>query len=276
MEKLSGLCVLLAALSLAVAGDKVTLANFTDGDNLTLNVRPSYSEPIINIVWKFNGDLVADWVKDKVPLELYGTFKLRTELDTGNARLVIRSTSKADTGKYTVEINNYVHGESYDARWIKELNETNKPKVVVRTLTCTHDSERCDVSCVADTSEAEPVTYSWKFGEKEWKVSEKDMVINKIDNVHDKTITCRISNPVSENVVSEPIENPLYYYNTGPYWWLLVPLLVLCGCGGAFFMWKRRICPFNPNPNKLDAPTSPPGGPTDAELAERETLKEEP
>ncbi|TNN73564.1 hypothetical protein EYF80_016159 [Liparis tanakae] len=178
MATLSGLCVLLlAALSRAVAGDDVTPVYFTDGGELMLNVTRSDTKPIQNILWKFNGNLLAEWVQDKVPLELYGAFIGRTDLNIADARLAVRDMSKADTGAYSVEINSKVHAQSYDAKWIKVLSQ---PEVVIRPLTCSAVSKSCTLSCEADTKEAGPVTYSWKMGGNQLNVSTKDMEINSV------------------------------------------------------------------------------------------------
>ncbi|KAK9541285.1 hypothetical protein VZT92_001342 [Zoarces viviparus] len=117
MEKLTGLCVLLAALSLAVTEDKF----FTESGSLTLDVSPPYPEPIQIIVWKFRGDLLAEWVEDQVPVEFSHSFNGRTTLDIKTGRLVINSMSKNDTGVYSVEINNNVQSVSYTAKWIKSV-----------------------------------------------------------------------------------------------------------------------------------------------------------
>ncbi|XP_056291136.1 uncharacterized protein LOC130206903 [Pseudoliparis swirei] len=263
MATLSGLCVLLlAALSRAVAGDNVTPVYFTDGDVLTLNVTRSDTKPIQNILWKFNGNLLAERVQNKAPLELFGTFIGRTDLSIADARLVVRNMSKADTGAYSVEINSKVHAQSYDAKWIKVLRQ---PEVVMRPLTCSPVSESCTLSCEADTTEAGPVTHSWKMGVNQLKVSTKDMQINKTDHVNDETITCLISNPLGEQV-SAPINNPFYVAPTNNTPGIVVPiLLVLCVVVVVvvvLVLWKRKLGPFkNRDATKTVSTTlSPLGG----------------
>ncbi|XP_075935109.1 uncharacterized protein LOC142934580 [Anarhichas minor] len=200
MEKLTGLCVLLAALSLAVTADKF----FTEGGNLTLDASPPYPDLIIIIVWKFRGDLLAEWIKDKVPVEFSRSFNGRTTLDTKTGRLVINSMSQADTGVYSVEINNKVQSVSYTAKWIKSVPQ---PVVVIKPWGHGYYTEVCIVSCDGDTTEAEPVTYSWKIGDRE--LLGKDIKITVIKNRRDKFITCRMTNPLSEKV-SETMISPLY------------------------------------------------------------------
>ncbi|XP_074503179.1 CD48 antigen-like [Sebastes fasciatus] len=206
MGKLTGLCVLLAVLNVAVTEDTVTTMYFEDGDSLTLEVRPAYTTPIINILWKFNGNLQAEWVKDVVPLGYYPRIEGRANLTIETGQLIINKMKKDDEGVYSVGINDRVQSESYQA---KMINKVQKPKVALRTWTCGAESESCNFSCEAKTTEAEPITYSWKKGDGEWKVSGKDINITSIDDSGVKNFTCRMENPVSQEE-SDPEPNPLY------------------------------------------------------------------
>ncbi|XP_068587938.1 lymphocyte function-associated antigen 3-like [Cebidichthys violaceus] len=202
MEKLTGLCVLFAALSLAVTED----AYFAEGGTLTLDVRPAFSEPIKHILWKIGDNLLAEWVEGS-SVDLYRSFKGRTTLNTKTGQLVINNMSQNDTGEYSADINSNVKSVSYTAKWIKHVP---KPMVRIRTLTCAVSSEVCNVSCDGDTKEAEPVTYSWKMGAKDWEgLSGKDIQITDTKNGHDQNIACRMTNPIGKEV-SETVTNPLY------------------------------------------------------------------
>ncbi|XP_068587997.1 lymphocyte function-associated antigen 3-like [Cebidichthys violaceus] len=202
MEKLTGLCVLFAALSLAVTED----AYFAEGGTLTLDVSPPFPEPIKHILWKFGDNLLAEWVEGS-SVDLYRSFKDRTTLNTKTGQLVINNMSENDRGEYSTDINSNVKSVSYTAKWIKHVP---KPMVRIRTLTCAVSSLVCNVSCDGDTKEAEPVTYSWKMGAKDWEgLSGKDIQITDTKNGHDQNITCRMTNPFSANV-SETVHNPLY------------------------------------------------------------------
>ncbi|XP_074503202.1 SLAM family member 9-like [Sebastes fasciatus] len=213
MGKLTGLCVLLmAVLNVAVTEDTVTKMYFEDGDSLTLEVRPAYTTPIINILWKFNGNLLAEWVKDLVPLGYYPRIEGRANLTIETGQLIINNMSKNDEGVYSVGINDRVQSESYHAKFIKKVQ---KPKVVVRPLICGADFESCKFSCDSDTTEAEPITYSWKMGGGEWKVLGKDINITSTKDSGVKTFTCRMKNPVSQEE-SDPEPNPLYKEPTEP------------------------------------------------------------
>ncbi|TDH01628.1 hypothetical protein EPR50_G00182320 [Perca flavescens] len=209
MEKLTGFLLLLATLNFALARDIPTY--FRDGGELTLDLRPRPPEPLTSIVWRINGDLLAEWIKDQVtgqelvPLTYYRSFRGRTTLDVTTGRLVINNMAKADMGVYSVEVNNKVQNEKYNAVWIQEVPQ---PEVWIRPLTCSPDSDSCTLSCDGNITDAGPVTYSWKMGDGEWKESGKDLDITKSGTSDVKTFTCRIQNPVSVRD-SQPKDNPL-------------------------------------------------------------------
>uniref|UniRef100_A0A8C9Z841 Ig-like domain-containing protein n=1 Tax=Sander lucioperca TaxID=283035 RepID=A0A8C9Z841_SANLU len=191
--KLTCCWLLLAVLNFALAQNKLTTKYFTDGGELTLDVRPPPPEPLGDVLWKIDGNLVAEWVKDKVPVTYYRTFRGRTTLDVTTGRLVIKDMTKADMGVYSVEVNRKPQNERYNAVLIQEVPQ---PEVELRPLTC---------SPALDTG---PVTYSWKEGDGEWKESGKDLNITKSGTLDVETFTCRIQNPVSERD-SKPENNPL-------------------------------------------------------------------
>nr|ACQ58068.1 CD48 antigen precursor [Anoplopoma fimbria] len=208
MEKLIGYFVLsVAVLRATVTGDKVTDKYFEDGGSLELEVRPPHPETIKNILWKCDGNLVAEWYDVIVPLEFYGRYNGRTTLNTKTGLLVINKMTKADMGLYSMEINSKVQNEIYRAKLISRVP---KPVVELRTKPCRDTSEFCKVSCEAYLIDARPVTYSWKIGDKDWEESEgKDRTITKTEIKGDKTITCNITNPISSDV-SNPVDNSLF------------------------------------------------------------------
>ncbi|XP_037637714.1 SLAM family member 9-like [Sebastes umbrosus] len=203
MGKQTGLCVLLLVLNVAVTEDTVTTVYFTDGGDLTLKVRPPLPDHINYIMWIFNDNLLAEWVEDK---SYYLRLKGRANLTTETGQLIINKMSKKDEGVYSVEINGRVQSERYQAKLIKKVQ---KPKVVERTLSCGALSDSCKFSCDSNTTEAEPVSYSWKKGDGEWEVSGKDITITREEFTVWSTFTCRIENPVSQEE-SDPKPNPVY------------------------------------------------------------------
>ncbi|XP_074503201.1 CD48 antigen-like isoform X2 [Sebastes fasciatus] len=209
MGKLTKLCVLLLVLNVALTENTVTPVYFTDGGDLTLKVRPPLPDHIHIIVWIFNDNLLAEWVED---VGYYLRIRGRANLTTETGQLIINKMSKEDEGVYSVEINDRVQSERYQAKLIKKVQ---KPKVVVRPLICGADFESCKFSCDSDTTEAEPITYSWKMGGGEWEVLGKDINITSTKDSGVKTFTCRMKNPVSQEE-SDPEPNPLYKDPTEP------------------------------------------------------------
>ncbi|XP_040035394.2 SLAM family member 9 [Gasterosteus aculeatus] len=214
MEQRIRVLVLLAALS--SVGTAQDLRYFTDGSERTFEVRPPVTGEITAIIWKFNGDRVADWFKDIAPLEIYPRFKTRSSLNTSTAILVIKDMTKDDAGGYSVEINNKLQSGKYDMKWIRKVN---KPEVNIRA--CWHISDKCTVTCDGGTEEAEPIDYDWRIG-TEWKNLTKDIEITKVDHGGEKDITCRMKNPVGE-AESKPVNNPLYSLQ-----WSEIVLIVVC------------------------------------------------
>ncbi|XP_040905527.1 uncharacterized protein LOC121189460 isoform X3 [Toxotes jaculatrix] len=169
----------------------------------TLIMVPPYSGSITSILWKYNGNLVAEWLSSN--LEYYGTFKDRTTLNTTTAHLKITDMREADSGLYTVEINFMAQDQEYDVKVIKKVF---KPDVRARPLTCASDSKSCDLVCDGDTTGAEPVTYSWKKGDGGWITGEQNMTIkNDEETRRVETFSCQMKNPVSEKD-SDPYKNP--------------------------------------------------------------------
>ncbi|XP_038588742.1 uncharacterized protein LOC119913397 [Micropterus salmoides] len=201
METQTGVWLLAALLNVSLAEDKYVAV----GGKLELRPKPPSAVAITNILWKHNGNLVAEWAQGAVELTHYGSFKSRTTLDINAGGLEINNMVESDAGLYTVEINSQVQSPSYDVKMIKDVP---KPEVWMRLLTCAADSEACTLSCDGDTGGAEPVTYSWKEGDGDWKESGKDMKITKT-NTGVKTFSCKMKNPVSEKE-SEPEPNPFF------------------------------------------------------------------
>ncbi|XP_037637726.1 SLAM family member 9-like [Sebastes umbrosus] len=244
MGKLTGLCVLLLVLNVAVTEDTVTMVYFTDGGDLTLKVRPTFPGHINDILWKFNGNLLAKWVEDYFPLGYYPRIKGRANLTTETGQLIINKMSKEDEGVYSVEINDRVQSERYRAKLIKKIQ---KPKVVVRICTEGFRYASCKFSCDSNITEAEPITYSWKKGDGEWKVSGKDINITRKYDTGVKTFTCRMENPVSREE-SDPLYKELkpdYSAAIGGVLGVLLVLTVVAPVVGLVVAWIRKTGPFN-------------------------------
>ncbi|XP_045921780.1 uncharacterized protein LOC123981143 [Micropterus dolomieu] len=252
--------VLAALLISVLAEDKY----FAAGGKLEL--RPQPSAAITNILWKHNGNLLAEWVQGKIELTYYGSFNGRTTLNTTTGRLEIKNMVEADAGQYVVEINSHVQSPSYDVKMIKEVT---KPEVVLRPVSCNEDSEECTLSCDGDIAGAKPVTYSWKEGAGDWKESGKDMKITKT-NTGVKTFSCKMENPVSEKE-SEPLDNPFYIAaaessSAGTIAFSVIfPLIVIIAIAVVFVLIKKGVIPkFWSANDREQVPTVIPSGNGDA------------
>ncbi|KAK5854326.1 hypothetical protein PBY51_015405 [Eleginops maclovinus] len=191
MENVLVFCLLfLASLRSASTEDML----FEEGGSVTLNLRPAPSKPITVIEWKFNGITLAEWAKDVVEL----TYKrANTSLDITTGRLVVQKMTKTDQGEYSVEVNNRVQAEKYQVVFIKRVP---KPSVLTQPLSCSTEDEQCSLTCDGDTTEAEPVTYSWKTGAGEWKASGRSMTITKAEHGQVETFTCKMKNPLEQKI----------------------------------------------------------------------------
>ena len=216
---------------------------FEDGGTITLG--PTVSETIGSIVWKFNGNLVAEWVKDAIELDYYDKYKGRTTLNTATGQLVITKMQKDDVGSYTVEINNKVHSQSYDVKWITRVP---KPTAVFRPLTCGPDSESCSVTCegkeAASLSDAEPIQYSWKIGDKAWETKTMEVTITRDQTQKEsiKTISCRMENRVSQEDSGLTV-NPMYTEpspSSSPTAGIIIGVLLAAAAAVGFGVWKFR------------------------------------
>ncbi|XP_037637719.1 carcinoembryonic antigen-related cell adhesion molecule 21-like [Sebastes umbrosus] len=260
MGILPGLCVLLlmALLYVAVTEDTVTTVYFTDGGDLTLEVRPAFPGHINDILWKCNGNLLADWVENLVPLSYDPRIKGRANLTIETGQLIINNMSKEDEGVYSVEINDRVQSERYRA---KLINKVQMPEVVWRTFTCEAESESCRFTCDSDTTGAEPITYSWKKGE--WEVSQKDITIIIKDDSGVKTFPFMMENPVSWEE-SDPLYWELKPDNSAAIWvGVFVSLRVLAGVVvGLVVAWIKKIGPFKKQGTNITDPAHGNGQPT--------------
>ncbi|XP_061601751.1 uncharacterized protein LOC133463944 [Cololabis saira] len=172
----------------------------------SLKIKPvSVSEPITVITWKCSGDVVAEWVKDKIELEYLGRFKGHASLVLATGELTLSNMNAQLAGTYTVEINYQVQPVGYKAVILKSVPT---PSVAVQPLACTRDRGSCTLVCEGDVAGAEPATYSWKEDAGDWsRGEERKEILNSTRAV--QTFSCRLKNPVSFKE-SEPFKNPFY------------------------------------------------------------------
>ncbi|XP_005473820.1 pregnancy-specific beta-1-glycoprotein 8-like [Oreochromis niloticus] len=223
MKPSAGFLLLGVLLSAAVrfAQARIIHSYFKLGGTLVLKPA-SISARITSVVWKWDRELLAEWVEDEIPQTYYGRFGGRSEVNTNTGVLEIRNMTAADTGVYSVEINNRVQSQTHQAVRIREVPQ---PEVTVRPLMCGSSLEKCTLSCDGDVKEAEPVEYFWRIGDGEWEQSGKNMeIINSEETQCVKMFSCRMRNPVSERR-SESITNPFHQDRNLDYrWWILTLL----------------------------------------------------
>uniref|UniRef100_A0A669D4L9 Ig-like domain-containing protein n=1 Tax=Oreochromis niloticus TaxID=8128 RepID=A0A669D4L9_ORENI len=174
------------------------------GETLQLSPQPVSAE-ITSILWKYDKYLLAEWVKDAIDLTYYSKFKVRTTLNTTTGVLEIRNMTAADTGLYSVEINNQVQSQVYQT---VEIEDVPQPEVILQPLACDRSST-CGLKCYGDITNAGPVTYSWKKDDGEWEEGQDRRDLSKLEKDSVKTFTCRMKNPVSQKE-SKPFQNPFH------------------------------------------------------------------
>uniref|UniRef100_A0A3B4TN21 Ig-like domain-containing protein n=1 Tax=Seriola dumerili TaxID=41447 RepID=A0A3B4TN21_SERDU len=180
-----GLCAMLNS------AQAQTIASYSEVGG-TLSLSPPFSEVITSILWKHDGNLVVEWVRNE--MDYYGKFVGVATLNTTTGRLEIKNMSEDYAGLYTVEINNQVQSQSYNVSVIKEVP---RPDVAFKPLACSPALDNCILTCGGDTSEAGPVTYSWREGDGGWIQGEKDKSIKNDDETKRvKTFSCQMKNPL--------------------------------------------------------------------------------
>ncbi|XP_025753024.1 titin-like [Oreochromis niloticus] len=199
-----GVLLLLLVANVSFCQAQTVKQYFKVGGTLQLSPQ-SVSKAISSIVWKYDKNLLAEWVKDAIPLTYYSKFKVRTTLNTDTGVLEIRNMTAADTGLYSVEINNQVQSQVYQT---VEVEDVPQPEVEVKPLACDRSS-KCELKCYGDITNAEPVTYSWKKDDGEWEDGQDRRDLTSLEKDSVKTFNCRMKNPVSQKE-SKAFKNPFY------------------------------------------------------------------
>uniref|UniRef100_A0A3Q2PE71 Ig-like domain-containing protein n=1 Tax=Fundulus heteroclitus TaxID=8078 RepID=A0A3Q2PE71_FUNHE len=196
--------IMFAVMSAAVEAQE-EIKYFEIGGSLVVDPKVSY--PITSLTWKHNGNIQAEWIKDVIPLEYFGDFKGRSEVNLTTGELTISNMLKADEGTFNMEIN----GRELPGRF-RVVGVKNLHSVMVEVMTpaeCTRASLNCTLECGGDFSDAGPVQYFWKKGETgPWEENEKTITIpNPEETLCFKSFSCKAKNPVSEKE-SNPAKNP--------------------------------------------------------------------
>ncbi|KAI4786213.1 hypothetical protein KUCAC02_037273 [Chaenocephalus aceratus] len=249
MEKVLVFALLVAA-SLRAASTEMFIK---EGGSVTLELRPALTVPITIIQWKYKDSILAEWVKDVLPL---AHNREHIKLDIVSGRLAMEKMTKAEEGVYSVEVNSNVQKVTYN---VVVLKDVPKPEIWIAPLTCSEEINQCTLSCEGNTTGAEPGTYSWKTDDGEWKESSRNMPITQEGHGHVKTFTCKMNNPVSEKE-SDLFTNKLYKKPSpkpSPGGWIaliVVAVLVAVGVGGGYWAWKKKKLPCGKRINDAESP----------------------
>ncbi|KAK2811027.1 hypothetical protein Q5P01_000289 [Channa striata] len=187
------------------------------GDEVVLISGP-VSDPITIITWRHGQDVTMEWFKGSV--ESFRQFKAfaftcwrllecvnpaianfrhrqRGDINGTTGALTISGLTPGDSGNYTAEINN----KETRTTQLLVLSRVSKPTV---SKQWDPDNTYCVFTCESDTTNAEPVTYSWISQEKSWDSIKELRITNEESEIQ---FHCELSNPVSTEV-SETVQNP--------------------------------------------------------------------
>ncbi|XP_031648612.1 uncharacterized protein LOC109880655 [Oncorhynchus kisutch] len=198
---ISLLTVFLAeAILCTVSGEQ--LYRKVGGELVLTPDKSTVPDSITSILWKHGKNKLAEWDQAFGGLDIYGAFKERTTLNQTTGELRISGLKKTDSGDYSVEFNSKLLDQTYKLFVIKAV-----PKPTI-TSSCNPDKTSCTLTCEGDTTDAEPVTYSWKVGARAWEVLDKQINVNKSDtgkSTNSYTYFCKMKNSAGEGEVSEPV-----------------------------------------------------------------------
>ncbi|XP_042152695.1 carcinoembryonic antigen-related cell adhesion molecule 1-like isoform X2 [Oncorhynchus tshawytscha] len=201
MPKLTfiGLCFCFRLAQKVVSGDDLYLK--VGGELVLTPDKSTVTDSIISVLWKHGKNKVAEWDKDFGGLDIYAAFNERTTLDQTTGELRISGLKKTDSGVYSVEFNSKLLDQTYTLSVIKAV-----PKPTI-TSSCNPDKTSCTLTCEGNTTDAEPVTYSWKVGEGAWEDLDKQLIVSKNHtgkSTNSYKYFCKMKNSVSGEV-SDPI-----------------------------------------------------------------------
>uniref|UniRef100_A0A4W5JP82 Ig-like domain-containing protein n=1 Tax=Hucho hucho TaxID=62062 RepID=A0A4W5JP82_9TELE len=180
-----------------IIGDR-DLYHKVGGELLLKPDKSTVPDPITSILWKHGKNKVAEWDKDFGGLDIYAAFINRTTLNQTTGELRITGLTKTDSGVYSVEFNSKLLDKTYTRFAV--------PKPTI-TSSCNPDKTSCILTCEGDTTDAQPITYSWNVGEGAWAALDKQLNVFKSDtgkSTNSYKYICKINNTVSEEV-SEPV-----------------------------------------------------------------------
>ncbi|MED6293732.1 hypothetical protein CHARACLAT_013638 [Characodon lateralis] len=191
------------------------------GDEVTLKPPTgSVTDATKSITWKVGDDIAMDL--DRGVVISYRHFKERGHLNNLTGEMTIKSLNYKDTQVYTIEINNLK--TNYEIH-LYVLDPVPVPTIV---SSCSQDTSTCTLTCEGNITKAKPVNCMWMSDNLGVLHYGDRYNITKEDSLGFKEFTCKMKNPVSEEI-SEPFPNPLKPPESGPkiYSGLLVFFILL-------------------------------------------------
>ncbi|XP_029596631.1 uncharacterized protein LOC115179342 isoform X4 [Salmo trutta] len=230
------------AIICTVSGEQ--LDRKVGGELLLTPDKSTVTDSITSILWRHGKNKVAEWDNAFGGLDIYAAFKERTTLDQTTGELRITGLMKTDSGVYSVEFNSKLLDKTYTLSVIKAV-----PKPTI-TSSCNPDKTICTLTCEGDTTDAEPVTYSWKVGEGAWEVLDKQLNVSKSEtgnSTNSYNYTCKLKNSVNVEVsepVGEVFGSGVWFYEKESMPWK-----------GEFWKNQREVGPTNDTSNGVAAST---------------------
>ncbi|XP_041637366.1 carcinoembryonic antigen-related cell adhesion molecule 5-like [Cheilinus undulatus] len=156
---------------------------------------PPMNDTIQRTEWKHNENIAAGWYGNKS--ECLGQFEGRCEVNTDTGALTIKELNLNNSGIYTPEINFRDSSKTH----LSVISRVAKPSV---KTSCNTEMTSCDLTCEGNTTEAEPITYTWFIDGRDGP-SNVVLIITK--DTKEESFRCLMMNPVS-NDTSESVTNP--------------------------------------------------------------------
>ncbi|XP_029942101.1 carcinoembryonic antigen-related cell adhesion molecule 1-like isoform X2 [Salarias fasciatus] len=192
------LCAALLAAAAAAAvhaQPEVTVYGKLGGE---VALHPGVQTSITSIVWKEGADIAVEW--DGTEEDRHRHYRERGRLNRTSGVMTITGLVRDDSKVYTPEINNK---KGTPVR----LTVISPVPVPTVTKQCVDAEASCTLTCSADTTGADPVTYRWKSDLRAVAHPLKDYVIKKNASETVKEFSCELQNPVSLES-SQAVANP--------------------------------------------------------------------
>uniref|UniRef100_A0AAQ6IPE4 Ig-like domain-containing protein n=1 Tax=Anabas testudineus TaxID=64144 RepID=A0AAQ6IPE4_ANATE len=196
----------------------------------------SVSGSITSVTWKHGADMAVEFSGGST--EAYRQFKGRSQVNSSTGALTITGLTRGDSGVYTAEIN---YKEQETKIQLLVISRVSKPTV---STSCNSGMTSCVYTCEANITGAEPVTYSWKLGDKLLDTETENITITKEEPESKMSIRCELKNPVSSDS-SKSLDSPFHIFDRNRIVTIVfvgVALLGLIGGVGVLaFMYIKKL-----------------------------------